>query len=85
MEELVQDAPENIALRGRIAQLSLSMGLRDKAMQHLDVLGDLQLESGDKEGAARTIETIISLNPPNADAYANLYREMTGKKPSQVD
>jgi tetratricopeptide (TPR) repeat protein len=84
MEELVQDAPENIALRGRIAQLSLNMGLRDKAMQHLDILGDLQLEAGDKEGAARTIETIISLNPPNADAYANLYREMTGKKPPQA-
>ncbi len=81
MEDLVQDAPENIALRGRIAQLSLNMGLRDRAMRHLDVLGDLQLEVGDKEGAARTIETIISLNPPNAEAYADLYREMTGKNP----
>ncbi len=82
LEELIQDDPENIALRGRIAQLSLNMGQKDKAMEHLDILGDLQLEAGDKEAAAKTIESIIALKPPNVEAYADLYREMTGRDPS---
>ena len=68
-------------MRARGAQLYLNVGNRDKALEHLDVLGDLQLEVGQKEAAIRTIKAILALNPPNADAYADLYRELTGREP----
>jgi len=50
-------------------------------LQHLDILGDLQLEAGHREGAIRTIEAILALHPPNEAAYADLYREMAQREP----
>lgn len=81
LEDLVETEPESIALRTRIAQLYLNLGNRDKALAHLDMLGDLQLEAGHKEAAIKTIEAIMALNPPNREAYADLYREMTQREP----
>ncbi|MDF1512824.1 MAG: tetratricopeptide repeat protein [Anaerolineae bacterium] len=81
LEDLVHSEPESIALRARIAQLYLNLGRRDQALEHLDVLGDLQLEAGQKDAAIKTIEAIMALNPPNREAYADLYREMTNSEP----
>ncbi|MGC9348072.1 MAG: tetratricopeptide repeat protein [Anaerolineae bacterium] len=81
LEDLVESEPESIPLRTRIAQLYLNLGERDKAMGHLDVLGDLQLEAGQKGSAIKTIEAILALNPPNRQAYADLYRELAQREP----
>jgi tetratricopeptide (TPR) repeat protein len=81
LEDLVESEPESIPLRTRIAQLYLNLGKRDEAMAHLDVLGDLQLEAGQKEPAIKTIEAILALNPPNRQAYADLYREIAQREP----
>ncbi len=82
LEDLVLEEPENIALRARLAQLHLNAGNREKALEHLDVLGDLQLEAGQTEAAAKTIEAIMALNPPNLEDYAAIYEQITGRKPS---
>ncbi|MEA3397157.1 MAG: tetratricopeptide repeat protein [Chloroflexota bacterium] len=79
LEELVQEDPESIPLRFRAAQIYLNTGKREKALEHLDILGDLQLEAGRKQDALKTIEAILALNPSNADAYRNLYRELGGQ------
>ena len=81
LEDLTESQPDSIPLRARIAQLYLNMGKRDQALQHLDILGDLQLEAGHREGAIRTIEAILALHPPNEAAYADLYREMAQREP----
>jgi tetratricopeptide (TPR) repeat protein len=81
LEDLVDSEPENIPLRARLAQLYLNMGRREKALEHLDVLGDLQLEIGHRDAASKTIEAIMALNPPNREAYADLYRELTNNEP----
>ena len=81
LEDLVSSQPDSIPLRARIAQLQLNLGNREKALEHLDILGDLQLEGGHKEAATKTIEAILALNPPNREAYADLYREMTQHEP----
>jgi len=81
LEDLTESQPDSIPLRARIAQLYLNLGKRDQALQHLDILGDLQLEAGHREGAIRTIEAILALNPPNEAAYADLYREMAQREP----
>ena len=84
LEDLIHSEPDSIPLRARSAQLYLNLGKREKAMEHLDVLGDLQLEAGQKESAIKTIEAILALNPPNREAYVDLYREMTGREPPAV-
>lgn len=81
LEDLIEEEPENIPLRARITQLYTKMGKREKAISHLDVLGDLQLDAGKKEAAIKTIETILSLKPPDRNAYADLYRELAGHEP----
>lgn len=81
LDDLMRDEPDNIPLRARGAQLYLNVGNREKALEHLDILGDLQLEIGQKDAAIRTIKAILALNPPNLEAYADLYRELTGREP----
>lgn len=81
LEELVQEEGDSIPLRTRIAQLYLNIGRRDKALEHLDLLGDLQLDAGQKQAAIKTIEAILALNPPNAEDYSDIYRELSGKEP----
>lgn len=81
LEDLVENEPDSIPLRTRIAQLYLNVGNREKALAHLDILGDLQLERGRKEGAIKTIEAILALNPENRAAYADLYREIARREP----
>ena len=80
LEDLVDSEQENIPLRARLAQLYLNLGRREKALEHLDVLGDLQLEIGHRDAASKTIEAILALNPPNREAYADLYRELTNNE-----
>jgi len=77
LEDLVETQPENIPLRARLAQLYLNLGERDKALMHLDILGDLQLEAGHTEAAIKTLEAILALKPPNREAYAELYQQLT--------
>ncbi len=81
LEDLVASQPESIPLRARLAQLFLNLGNRERALEHLDVLGDLQLEGGQKDAAIKTIEAILALNPPNREAYIGLYREMAQREP----
>ncbi|MBN2003082.1 MAG: tetratricopeptide repeat protein [Anaerolineae bacterium] len=81
LEDLIQEMPDNLPLRARAAQLYLNMGNRAKALEHLDVLGDLQMDAGQQDAATKTIEAILALNPPNRQSYVDLYKEMTGREP----
>lgn len=82
IEDLVEDEPDSIPLRYRAAQLSLRTRKRDKALEHLDILGNLQLEAGKEQAAFETIRSIISLKPPNMEGYVQLYEELSGEKPN---
>jgi len=79
LEDLVHEQPESIPLRFRAAQLYLNMGDRQKALEHLDVLGDLQLEAGQQEEAVKTLEAIIALKPANLSAYVSLRDQLIGR------
>lgn len=81
LEDLISSEPHNLPLRARAAQLNLTLGQRDAALKHLDVLGDLQIEAGQQQSAIKTITAILALNPPNRAAYSALYTEMTGREP----
>lgn len=81
LEDLAKSEPESIPLRARLAQLYLNLGRKEDALENLDVLGDLQLEMGHRDATAKTIEAILALDPPNREAYADLYRELTNSEP----
>ncbi|HEY89080.1 MAG TPA: tetratricopeptide repeat protein [Thermoflexia bacterium] len=81
LEDLVEDEPDSIPLRYRAAQLSLRTHKQEKALEHLDILGNLQLEAGKEQAAFQTIRSIISLKPPNLEGYVQLYEELSGQTP----
>lgn len=79
LEDLIREQPDSIPLRFRAAQLYLNTGKRQKALEHLDVLGDLQLEAGQQADAIKTLEAIIALKPANSEAYVSLREQLTGQ------
>jgi len=81
LEDLIRNEPDSIPLRARGAQLYLNLGQREKALEHLDVLGDLQLDAGQKGAAIKTITAILALDPPHRADYVALYREIAGREP----
>jgi tetratricopeptide (TPR) repeat protein len=72
LDDLIDRWPDRIPLRARIAQAHLDAGNTEQALEHLDRLGDLQLDAGRTGEAKSTIEAIIALNPPDADEYRML-------------
>lgn len=78
LEDAVNERPDDIPLRTRLAQEHLNAGNVDKALEHLDKLGDLQLNAGRAEDARATIRAIIALNPPNVIAYQKLLVQIGG-------
>ena len=76
LEDLVNQHPESIPLHARLAQVTLDAGEKEKALERLDKLGDLQLEAGRVQEAKSTIEAIILLQPPNVKAYRQLLEQL---------
>ncbi|HET90354.1 MAG TPA: tetratricopeptide repeat protein [Chloroflexi bacterium] len=76
LEDVVQERPDNIPLRTRLAQAYLDAGDVEQALVHLDKLGDLQIEAGRSEDAKATIRAIIALKPSNVEAYQQLLAQL---------
>lgn len=77
--DMVKERPDDIPLRTRLAQAYLDAGETDQALEHLDKLGDLQLEAGKVEDAKLTVRAIIALNPPNVEAYQQALAKIEGR------
>jgi tetratricopeptide (TPR) repeat protein len=75
--EAVQGEEDSIPLRTRLAQAYLDAGVADKALDHLDRLGDLQLEAGRVDDAKATIRAIIALEPSNVADYRALLEQLS--------
>jgi tetratricopeptide (TPR) repeat protein len=78
LEDAVNDQPEDIPLRTRLAQAHLDAGNVEQALEHLDKLGDLQMNAGRTQDAQATIRAIIALNPPNVESYRQLLTQISG-------
>ncbi len=76
MEDVLHERPDNIPLRTRLAQAYLDAGNVEQALEHLDKLGDLQLEAGRHKDARATVRAIIALHPPNVAAYQQLLGQL---------
>ncbi len=77
LEDLLRERPDNIPLRTRTAQAYLDAGNVEQALEHLDRLGELQLQAGRPDDAKVTIRAIIALRPPNAVAYQQLLDQIS--------
>jgi Flp pilus assembly protein TadD len=65
----VHENPERLAVRRRLAELYRQVGQRKEAIEELDAIGEALLEAGDRGGAIKVVERILSLNPPNTGDY----------------
>lgn len=76
LEELVSEDPKQGLLRRALAEEYRQAKRIPEAVAQLDALGAHLLTAGDREGAIQTIETIISMNPPNMEAHKTLLAKL---------
>lgn len=76
LEELVKDHEDQPLLKRTLAAQLHYMGRTTEATQLLDVLGEILVERGDREGAVDVINQIVLMNPPNVDEYRQLLNQM---------
>jgi tetratricopeptide (TPR) repeat protein len=78
LREAVESRPEEMGLRARLAAIYARQKMVRQAIAEYDALGEMQLEAGLREEAARTIQTIISLGPDDVEGYRRLYSQIKG-------
>jgi tetratricopeptide (TPR) repeat protein len=78
VERLVNENPGQLSIRRRLADLYHQAGRDQEAVSQLDALGEALLQEDDREGAIKTIQTILSLNPPNKSDYEQLLATLMG-------
>ncbi|MCJ7734413.1 MAG: tetratricopeptide repeat protein [Anaerolineales bacterium] len=60
----------------RLVNFYKDQGQRDQAITELDGLGEMLLDAGRKQDAVAVIEEIITLDPPNIEAYEKLLGQL---------
>jgi tetratricopeptide (TPR) repeat protein len=78
LEEQVTRYPKDMALRSRLAAVYRQTGNVARAVEQLDALAELQLESGLHNDAMVTIRRIITLNPDHVQDYQRLLQQLSG-------
>jgi len=76
LEEMAREHPGKQALHARLAEAYRAAGRSADAIAQYDALGEIQLDAGSVREAARTIQIIISLNPPDVEGYKELLRNL---------
>lgn len=76
--DLIKEYPDNAEMHRFYAErLRLGGRLKEAALE-LDKAGDLYMAQGNHAAAAGIIETILTLNPPNAEQYQRLLAKIQG-------
>ncbi len=76
LEGLINEFPENIPLRRRLADLYRKLGHIPEAVDQLDAIGKILLDAGDRAGAIQTVEMIVSIDPPNKVDYQEVLEQL---------
>ena len=76
LEELLELHPADADVADRLVRLYLRQEREREALDVLDSLGEAQLDAGQSEAAIKTIERILSMNPPNASSYQQILRQL---------
>jgi tetratricopeptide (TPR) repeat protein len=78
LQDLIELHPQDLTLNEKLATFYAQMGMNKQALDQYNKLGELQLEAGLRDDAARTIETIIRLGPDDPDGYKQLLSQIRG-------
>ncbi|MGD2252432.1 MAG: tetratricopeptide repeat protein [Anaerolineales bacterium] len=76
LEEMTREHPGKQMLHSRLAEAYRAAGRKADAIAQYDALGEIQLDAGQVKEAIRTIRTIVELNPPDAEGYRELLRNL---------
>jgi len=76
LTSLKTELPQEVAIVRRLIDFYKGLGLREQAISELDGLGDMLLDSGRREDAVAVIQEIVTLNPPNVEAYQKLLGQL---------
>jgi tetratricopeptide (TPR) repeat protein len=79
IEDLLNDYPGKIPLKRRLVDVYRINGQTSEAVMQLDSIRETLMQTGDLSGAIQTIETIISLAPPNRAEYQILLEQLRSK------
>jgi tetratricopeptide (TPR) repeat protein len=77
---LVNDFPTQPALHRRLAEIYHQLGRTTKAIEQLDMTGDIYLQVGNKTGAIEAINAILALNPLNKEQYQQVLAQLMSDK-----
>ncbi len=78
LEELVKEHEDQPLLKRTLAAQLHHMGRTAEAVTLLDVLGEILVERGDREGAIDVINQIVLMNPHNVEDYRQLLKQLRG-------
>ncbi len=76
LEQLVREHPGKQILHARLAEAYRAAGRKADAIAQYDALGEIQLDAGQVTDAITSIETIISMEPPDVEGYEELLRNL---------
>lgn len=76
LENLIREHNDQPLLKRTLAAQLHRTGRMDEAVTLLDALGEDLVQKGDKEGAQEVINQIVLMNPPNAEEYRQLLRQL---------
>jgi tetratricopeptide (TPR) repeat protein len=80
LDELISDAPKQIIFRRALAEEYRHANRFPDAIDQLEILGNLLLDAGDREGAIQVIEAIIAMNPHNVSEYITLLEKIRSEQ-----
>jgi len=78
LQDAVQSHPWDVRVSARLAAAYVQRGHTQQGIAEYDRLGRLQLKAGFRGEAARTVQTIIELDPPNVDEYRQILVQLQG-------
>jgi tetratricopeptide (TPR) repeat protein len=75
-ETLIEEQGGQIFIRRILAELYSKSGRTNDAIAQLDVIGDTLMASGDTQAVIEVVNQILILNPPNAEDYREVLRQL---------
>jgi len=73
---MAREHPGRQALHARLAEAYKAAGRTADAIAQYDALGEIQLDAGQRDDAIRSIQAIVDLNPPDAEGYEDLLKNL---------
>ncbi len=76
LESWVKERPNDESIRSRLAAVYQQIRRPEAALEQLDALLELQINSGRHSDACESIKKILALNPPSPTHYRNLVQQL---------